>query len=79
MANLDLSQFTFKFVGYGIYRCTYRTAKRGDFYCGIIKDMTLIDATKNAEFPTQQALKQLRNAIKHLGSHFDKSGRFIDD
>lgn len=78
MAKLDLSQFVFKFVGHGIYRCTYRTAKRGDFYSAIIKDMTIIDATKNTEFPTQQALKQLRNKIKLAGVHFSRLGYYLN-
>ena len=46
----DLSKFTFEFGrwGYGHYLVTY-TTNRGDYYKALVTDMSLIDATKNAE------------------------------
>lgn len=78
MEKIQLSQFTFTREGYGAYRVKYAT-KRGDWWRARIEDMTLVDATKNTDAPTQRALRDLRNAVKWNGTHYSKSGKNLDD
>ena len=56
----DLSQFTFTFSGYGHYVVTYTTPSGRYMYRVTIDDMTIIDATKNAEWAKLKYLKWLR-------------------
>lgn len=69
----DLSKFTFYFRGYGHYLVTY-TTDRGDYYKALVTDMTLIDATKNAEHAKIQDIKALRSMIVRFGAHYHKDG-----
>lgn len=72
----DLSQFTFKLVGYGHYRVTYVT-KRDDYYVAVVTDMPLIDATKNAEYAKLVDIKRLRDLVKRTGTHYRYNGERI--
>ena len=72
----DLSGFLFKFAGYGHYKVTYRT-KRGDYWVAVIDDMTIIDATKNAEFVKRKDIDHLRNLVKSKGTHYSINGAII--
>lgn len=63
--KLSIHQFTFQRNGYGHYYVTYIT-KSGKIYRKIIDDMSLIDSTKNAEFPTSKALGLLRKKIQEV-------------
>lgn len=74
----DLSCFAFRFVGAGHYKVTYTTPCRGDFWTALITDMTLIDATKNAEYAKGIDIQRLRDVVKRNGSHYSKSGKRID-
>lgn len=65
----DLSMFKFLKVSSGAYRVQYET-KRGDYYVARIEDMTLIDATKNAEYAKCRDIQNLKNAVKRLGTHY---------
>lgn len=78
MKNLDLSGFTFKFVGYGHYQVIYQTPIRGDWWRALITDMTLIDATKNCECPKVKDIKSLRTIVKRIGAHYSSNGTRID-
>ena len=51
---ITIEQFRFEFAGYGHYWATYTTPNRGDYWRHIINCMPLIDATKNADNPTQR-------------------------
>ena len=72
----DLSQFTFKLVGYGHYRVTY-TTNRCDYYVAVVTDMPLIDATKNAEYAKLVDIKRLRDLVKRIGTHYRYNGERI--
>lgn len=74
----DLSCFSFRFVGAGHYKVTYTTPYRGDYWVALITDMTLIDATKNAEYAKGIDIQHLRDVVKRLGAHYSKFGKRID-
>ena len=58
------SDFTFLFVGHGHYKVTYQSPKTGKKWTKTINDMSLIDATKNEEFPKRKDLEALKRALK---------------
>ena len=70
----DLSNFSFLLVGSGHYRVTYKTW-RGDFWRAVITDMTIIDATKNAEWAKVADIKHLRYLCKLKGTHYHANGQ----
>lgn len=74
---ITIEQFRFEFAGYGHYWATYTTPNRGDYWRHIINCMPLIDATKNAENPTQRDMKLLRHHIMTNGTHYNKKGEKI--
>lgn len=74
----DLSCFSFKFAGAGHYWVTYTTPWRGDYWKALITDMTIIDATKNAEWAKGVDIEHLRNVVKRKGSRYSKYGKRID-
>lgn len=74
----DLSCFSFRFAGYGHYRVTYTTPIRGDYWIATINDMSLIDATKNAESVKAVDIRHLRDAVKYKGVHYSSNGKQID-
>lgn len=59
--KLTKSSFEFNFCGAGHYLVKYTS--RGKTYRRMITDMTMIDATKNAEAPSQRALGLLRYKV----------------
>lgn len=59
-----LSDFTFAPSGYGHYRVTYTSPVTGKSWTTVTNDMPLIDATKNADEPTQKDLNQLKSLCK---------------
>ena len=73
----DLSQFTFSFRGKGAYMVSYTTPSRGDYWVAYVTDMPLIDATKNAEYATTTAIRQLRMLVRRTGCHYNKHGQLI--
>lgn len=78
MKRIEISQFKFIFRGSGCYKVIYETPSRGDYWVHITNNMPLIDATKNAENPTQVALKQLRTECKQCGTHYNCWGKEFD-
>lgn len=74
----NLSAFTFHFLSAGHYKVTYKTPFRGDYWVCLITDMTLIDATKNADYAKGVDIKHLRDVVKRNGSHYSKKGKRID-
>lgn len=75
----DLNCFSFRLVGSGHYKVTYTTPCRGDYWIALITDMTLIDATKNAEYAKGVDIQHLRDAVKRSGAHYSKSGERINE
>lgn len=73
----DLHNFTFKSIGYGHYRVTYTTDKRGDYWVNAITDMSLIDATKNSEWAKLRDIEHLRKCVCYGGSHYKSNGERI--
>lgn len=62
--NISISDFSFKFVGYGHYKVTYQSPVTQKEWSKVTTNMSLIDETKNAEQPTKVALKHLRRVCK---------------
>ncbi len=62
--KIKKSDFGFQFEGYGHYKVTYKSPKTGKKWTKTINDMSLIDATKNEEFPKRKDLEILRRRVK---------------
>lgn len=66
--KMKITDFTFKFSGYGHYEVTYTSPVTYKRFTTITNNMPLIDATKNAEEPKicdMEALKRLcKNVLK---------------
>ena len=60
-----LSDFTFLPSGYGHYEVTYTSPVTFKSWTTITNNMPLIDATKNAENPTQKDLNRLKRITKN--------------
>ena len=74
----DLSMFDFELAGYGHYKVTYKTPKRGDYYIATIDDMELIDNTYGAEWAKKKDIEWLRKKVVERGSHYGKNGNRLD-
>lgn len=72
----DLTGFQFKKTGSGCYLVTYTTA-RGDYYKVTINDMTIIDATLNAEWAKLKDIKRLHYLVRLNGIHYNNKGKRI--
>jgi hypothetical protein len=59
-----ISDFRFKFAGYGHYEVTYTSPVTGKEWMKVLNDMTLIDATKNEDEPKQSDLNALKRIVK---------------
>lgn len=62
--RISISDFSFKFAGYGHYKVTYTSPVTGKSWARTTDNMPLIDETKNDENPTQRALNQLKRFCK---------------
>lgn len=60
----ELRDFRFEFTGYGRYKVTYTSPVTGKEWQKTIDDMTIIDATKNEEFPKMKDLNRLKQLVK---------------
>lgn len=74
----DLSNFTFERKGSGCYRVHYFTPQRGDYWVALVNDMTIIDATLNAEWAKVADIKHLRDVVKRDGTHYSSDGVRIE-
>ena len=61
--SISITNFDFKFAGYGHYKVTY-TYPSGKQIWSNINDMTIIDATKNSDSPKTKDLNTLKSLIK---------------
>ena len=73
----DLHNFRFERNGYGCYKVSYYTEKRGDYYTAYIHDMTIIDATLNAEWAKVRDIAWLRHKVITNGTHYNHCGAKI--
>lgn len=63
--KVRLSDFSFIKKGYGLYRVIYESPVTGKCWSTMINDMTLIDATLNADEPTAKNLNMLKWMCKN--------------
>ena len=61
---MKITDFNFKFTGYGHYKVTYTSPKTGKQYSAKTSDMPLIDLTKNEDDPKQKDLNHLKRVCK---------------
>ena len=75
----DLSNFDFAKTGSGEYKVTYNVngKRRHDYYIWYCNDMTLIDATKNADHAKAKDINWLRHCCVASGTHYDAEGHKI--
>lgn len=64
--QISISDFSFRFVGYGTYSVTYQSHVTKKTWSTRTNDMRLIDATKNSENPKKIDLIKLKKACKYL-------------
>jgi hypothetical protein len=62
--TIQISNFSFKFSGYGHYEVTFTSQKTGKKYTTVTNNMPLIDATKNSEAPKVKGLNTLKSICK---------------
>jgi len=62
--QISLSNFDFQFSGHGHYRVTYTSFTTGKSWTKTIDDMTIIDETKNADYPKIKSLNHLKSIVK---------------
>ena len=63
--KITINDFNFEKSSYGRYIVTYTSPKTGKSYVGLVTDMTIIDATKNADEPKRKDLEQLKKICKN--------------
>jgi hypothetical protein len=64
--SIKITDFDFQFAGYGHYKVTYTSPVTGKAWKKTITDMTLIDATKNANEPKKKDLICLKKSLKKV-------------
>jgi hypothetical protein len=62
--TIDITDFLFAPSGYGHYRVTYTSPVTGKKWHATLNDMSLIDDTKNSDFPKKCDLIRLRSRVK---------------
>lgn len=64
--RIQLSDFAFRFAGYGHYEVTYTSPTTGKRWRRTTDNMPLIDATKNADGePLKKDLEHLKSICKN--------------
>lgn len=74
----DLHNFSFELVGSGCYKVAYTTEKRGDYWVANIRDMDIIDKTRNTERAKVKDIEWLRHLVIAHGSHYSWCGKRLD-
>lgn len=64
--TISISDFRFRFSGYGHYKVTYTSPVTGKSWTATTNDMLLIDATKNAGEPLKKDLETLKRVAKNV-------------
>lgn len=62
--KISIMDFSFRKTGSGHYYVTYTSPNTGSSIGKTITDMTIIDATKNEDFPKKKDLEHLKKMIK---------------
>ena len=62
--SISITDFTFTPTGYGRYYVTYTSPRTGKNYSCSTTDMTIIDDTKNEDYPKSKDLKILKAICK---------------
>lgn len=62
--SIQLSDFNFKFAGYGHYQVTYTSPVTLKSFTITTNNMSIIDDTKNADEPKKSDLLQLKKICK---------------
>lgn len=65
--KITITDFSFKFAGFGHYTVTYTSPKTGKQWTATTNNMPLIDETKNAESPKRKDLERLKYICKQGG------------
>ena len=65
MKTISVYDFSFKLIGYGVYRVCFESPVTSKKWYATITDMTLIDATKNSDNPKVKDLIALKRACKN--------------
>lgn len=73
----DLHNF-FRLVSSGCYNVTYNTERRGDYWVANIRDMDIIEKTRNAKRAKAKDIEWLRYLVKRNGAHYNCMGKRID-
>jgi hypothetical protein len=63
-SKIQLSNFQFRFVGYGHYEVTYFSPNTRKHWTTRTNNMPLIDATKNEDNPKKKDLNRLKDLCK---------------
>ncbi len=63
---MSITDFTFRFAGHGHYKVTYTSPKTDKEWTKTIADMTLIDRTKNSDYPKRKDLEYLKWHLKNM-------------
>jgi hypothetical protein len=63
--SISLSDFKFRFNGYGYYGVTYISPITGKKWTTLTNNMPLIDLTKNSDSPKNSDLKRLKRLCKN--------------
>lgn len=74
----EMEDFSFHFKGAGHYQVTYTSPNTGCYWVALITDMTIIDATKNADCPLRKDMNHLKDVCKRLGSKYNKDGKRLN-
>ena len=64
-AKTSIYDFSFIPSGYGHYKVTYTSPVTGKEWTAITNNMSLIDATKNADEPKRRDLETLKRVCKN--------------
>lgn len=63
--KISITDFSFQIAGYGHYKVTYTSPVTNRSWTTTTDDMTLIDATKNADSPKRKDLEALKYICKN--------------
>lgn len=63
--RIQKTDFDFRLSGYGRYNVTYTSPATGKKWTAVVRDMPLIDVTKNAAEPKVRDLEYLKYVCKN--------------
>lgn len=63
--KISISDFSFRFVGYGTYSVTYQSPVTGKCWSKRTHNMPLIDDTKNTDYPKIKDMEALKFLCKN--------------